>query len=146
MSEKDFGRRVGNQIRQGRDVSSLVFVHLAENEAFDDVTITEHADVFIEWAAGLSVAAGGLYRYNGDVYRVIQAHTTQSDWPPDSTASLWKLVGDVTVEYPDWSQPVGAHDAYQTGDKVTHNGKKWESTAANNVWAPGVYGWTEVTA
>ena len=33
---------------------------------------------------------------------------------------------------------------YQKGDKVTHNGKTWESTADNNVWEPGVYGWTEV--
>ncbi len=47
-------------------------------------------------------------------------------------------------EFPEWSQPLGAHDAYNLGDKVSHNGKKWVSTAANNVWEPGVYGWEEV--
>lgn len=30
------------------------------------------------------------------------------------------------------------------GDKVTHNGKTWQSTTDNNVWEPGVYGWEEV--
>lgn len=33
---------------------------------------------------------------------------------------------------------------YQTGDKVTYNGATWISTIDNNVWEPGVYGWTKV--
>ena len=44
---------------------------------------------------------------------------------------------------PDWVQPAGGHDAYQIGDRVTYEGNVWVSTAANNVWAPGVYGWTQ---
>ena len=47
-------------------------------------------------------------------------------------------------EYPEWVQPTGAHDAYAQGAKVSHNGKKWTSDIAANVWGPGVYGWTEV--
>lgn len=47
-------------------------------------------------------------------------------------------------EYPEWVQPTGAHDAYKTGAKVSHNGKKWTSDIPNNVYEPGVYGWTEV--
>ena len=43
----------------------------------------------------------------------------------------------------EWKQP-DSTNPYQKGDKVTHNGKTWESTADNNVWEPGVYGWTEV--
>ena len=35
----------------------------------------------------------------------------------------------------------GAHDAYNIGDKVTHNGKTWVSDVDNNVWEQGVYGW-----
>jgi len=42
---------------------------------------------------------------------------------------------------PEWIQPTGAHDAYMKGSKVTYNGKTYVSTADNNVWAPGVYGW-----
>ena len=41
---------------------------------------------------------------------------------------------------------VGAHDAYNAGDKVSHGGKHWTSTVDSNVWEPGVYGWTEVVA
>ena len=44
---------------------------------------------------------------------------------------------------PAYVQPTGAHDAYQTGDKVTYNGAVYESLINGNVWAPDVYpaGW-----
>lgn len=42
-----------------------------------------------------------------------------------------------------WVQPLGAQDAYQVGARVTHKGGTYTSTAANNVWEPGVYGWTK---
>jgi hypothetical protein len=43
--------------------------------------------------------------------------------------------------YPAWIQPTGGHDAYPLGARVSHNGSNWESTYANNVWEPGVFGW-----
>lgn len=47
---------------------------------------------------------------------------------------------------PAFVQPTGAHDAYQTGDRVTYNGHIYESTINNNVWSPDTYpqGWTEL--
>lgn len=44
---------------------------------------------------------------------------------------------------PAWVQPAGAHDAYKTGDTVTHNNAEWTSNIDGNVWEPGVYGWSE---
>ena len=52
---------------------------------------------------------------------------------------------DPAEEWPEWSQPVGAHDAYNAGDKVSHNGKHWTSAMDGNVWEPGTYGWDEIT-
>ena len=46
-------------------------------------------------------------------------------------------------EWPVWVQPIGASDAYNKGDKVSHNEKNWISDVDANVWEPGVYGWTE---
>ena len=43
----------------------------------------------------------------------------------------------------DWKQPTDPCDTYQVGDKVMHAGSQWISTAANNVWEPGVYGWVK---
>lgn len=127
-------------------VSSIAFVTLAEAGSIDDVTATEHAEQFAEWASNVAYPVGALRRYDGQLYRCVQAHTAQDDWTPDAAVSLWSKVGDPSEEYPAWSQPVGAHDAYGIGDKVTYNGKHWVSTAAANVWEPGVYGWEEVGA
>jgi hypothetical protein len=40
-----------------------------------------------------------------------------------------------------WKQPAGAADAYDINFIVQHNGARWRSTIAGNVWAPGVSGW-----
>jgi len=118
---------------------------MAETEQLDDATLTEHAEQFSEWAYPVAYAVKAICSYKGKLYRCVQAHSSQADWTPPATASLWKEIGDPTAEYPEWSQPLGAHDAYALGDKVAHSGKHWVSTAANNVWEPGVYGWEEVT-
>ena len=127
------------------ELASLVFVKMAETEQLDDATLTEHAEQFSEWAYPVAYAVKAICSYKGKLYRCVQAHSSQADWTPPATASLWKEIGDPTAEYPEWSQPLGAHDAYALGDKVAHSGKHWVSTAANNVWEPGVYGWEEVT-
>ena len=46
----------------------------------------------------------------------------------------------------EWQAPTGAHNAYPQGATVTHDGKTWESLTPANVWAPGIYGWRELTA
>lgn len=66
-----------------------------------------------------------------------------------------KLEGETTEEpsepvqedeYPEFVQPTGAHDAYNVGDKITYNGKKYICQINGCVWAPDVYpqGWQEV--
>ena len=50
-----------------------------------------------------------------------------------------------TIEWPKWSKPSSATDAYATGDKVTHNGEKYISGIDGNVFEPGTTNshWTE---
>lgn len=106
----------------------------------DDETALTSVELFPIWAIGKAYAVSDRAQYNGTLYKCIQAHTSQADWTPDATPALWVVVS--IDEYPEWVQPTGAHDAYNTGDKVTHNGKTWVSDVDNNVWEPGVYGWT----
>lgn len=42
-----------------------------------------------------------------------------------------------------WVRPTGAHDAYQTGDRVTPEGQVYESLIDANTWSPTEYpaGW-----
>lgn len=96
------------------------------------------------WRSGVYYAAGVRVLYNGTLYKVLTAHTSQDDWTPDAAPSLFAkvLIPDETV-VPEWEQP-DSTNPYSAGDKVTHNGKTWVSDIDNNVWEPGVYGWTEL--
>lgn len=133
------------QVSAQSAVTSITFVALAESGGLDEITASEHAELFAEWAYPVAYTVGQLRRYNGTLYKCVQAHTSQADWTPDTAASLWSVAADPAEEWPAWSQPVGAHDAYAKGAKVSHNGKHWTSSVDSNVWEPGVYGWTEAT-
>ena len=135
----------GHILQEQETVNSIAFVALAEAGNIDTVTAEEHMELFAPWAYPADYKIGNLRRYNGRLYKCIGDHTSQADWTPDVAVSLWVSTSDPAEEYPAWSQPVGAHDAYNTGDKVSHNGKHWTSDVDANVWEPGVYGWEEIS-
>lgn len=95
------------------------------------------------WRSGVAYVTGQRVLHNAVLYKVLQDHTSQDDWTPDAASSLFAqvLIPDENV-IPEWVQP-DSTNAYAKGDKVTHNGKTWVSDYDNNVWEPGVFGWTE---
>ena len=136
----------GTEITQATATGGIMFVTMAESGQIDDATAAEHVDLFSPWAYPVSYKVGNIRRYGGKLYRCVKDHTSQEDWNPKATASLWAVTADPAEEWPAWSQPVGAHDAYNAGAKVSHGDKHWTSDTDGNVWEPGVYGWTEETA
>lgn len=111
--------------------------------SLSDAEALEVPTLFPAWEEGTAYAADTRVEYGGTLYRCVQAHTSQANWTPPTTPALWVAVS--LEEWPEWVQPTGAHDAYNVGAKVAHNGKHWLSDMDGNVWEPGVYGWTEVT-
>lgn len=96
------------------------------------------------------------FTYKDKVYEVIQAHTSQTTWLPDSTPALYKEYLNVKIQNQDgnttevvaeFKQPTGAHDAYKKGDKVLFNGKIYQSKIDANTFSPEQFadGWEEVT-
>lgn len=141
----EYAFSVDRRVKESEDINSIVFVTLAENDAIDEVTASEHSACFAEWSENCAYTVGNIRRYGEELYKCVQAHTSQGDWTPNVTASLWKKIGDPAEEWPEWSQPVGAHDAYMMGDKVSHNGQHWISQYDNNTWEPSVFGWEAVS-
>lgn len=116
------------------------------SESLDDGDALEAVELFKSWYSGISYLVDERVRYGDKLYRCVQAHTSQADWEPDRTPALWVEVAK-PGEIPVWKQPSGAHDAYNTGDKVWYPEKDttvYVSTVDGNVWQPGVYGWDEV--
>lgn len=122
-------------------------------ETLTDEQAMEVATVYPVWETGKAYTADTLVSYGsnavGDpqLFRCVQGHTSQADWTPDAAPSLWDAIGLDEQGYPIWSQPTGAHDAYNTGDIVDYNGTLYQSTIDGNVWAPDAYpdGWAVYT-
>lgn len=117
--------------------------------SLDDDKAMEIASVFDAWIAGKTYNVGEFVTYGvngvGDpqLYKVVQAHTSQADWTPDATPSLYDAIGLDNSGYPVWSQPAGAHDAYNEGDIVNYNGVLYKSVISGNTYSPEAYpaGW-----
>ena len=110
-----------------------------------DEDAIEAVELFENWKPGQDYIVGKRIRYIDKLYKVNQAHTSQSDWTPDITPALYTEVAK-PGEIPVWRQPTGAQDAYNIGDKVhfpTASDPVYESTVDNNVWSPADYpqGW-----
>lgn len=109
--------------------------------------------VYPEWKPDTFYEAGKRLQYGGGLYRVLQSHTSQATWTPTAAPSLYAEIlpgqgGDEpSGTYPEWVQP-DSTNPFMRGDKVTHNGKVWESLVDNNVWEPGAVGtesvWHEI--
>lgn len=132
-------------IREAMDVAGAA---LTEEQALVCVRL------YRPWESGKAYSVGDYLTYgvNGvgypQLYKVVQAHTSQSDWLPDATPSLYDAIGLDDAGYPVWSQPTGAHDAYNKGDIVNYNGTLYRSVIDGNVYSPDAYpaGWEQVEA
>ena len=101
-------------------------------------------ELFPRWSETAVYAVGDRVCYDSTLYKCLTAHTAQATWTPADSPSLWVRVDNPAEEWPEWIQPVGATDAYPMNAKVSHNDQHWVSIVDNNVWEPGVYGWTGV--
>lgn len=102
--------------------------------------------IFPLWEEGITYSEGNRVQYKDKLYKVLQNHISQSDWTPDTASSLFVEISDPNIEYPEFVQPNGAHDAYAKGEKVTFEGKHYISLIDANVYSPTAYpaGWEEV--
>ena len=134
-TEQSFGAAI-------TELRRALSLQMSDDEASDNLFLVTF------WQPNIELEANQLVRFRNIIYRSVKAHTTQSDWTPPDTRSLFTPIGadeEIASGAPPWVQPAGGHDAYMRGARVTHNGYVWESTHDNNVWAPGVFGWTKVT-
>ena len=117
--------------------------------SLDDEKAMEVATIYDPWEVGKAYSVGDFVLYGvnsvGDpqLFKVAQAHTSQADWTPDFTPTLYVAIGLDAEGYPVWSKPTGAHDAYNKGDIVDYNGTLYKSLMDGNVYSPEEYpaGW-----
>jgi hypothetical protein len=130
---------------------NALFRLAGQNLNITDAEKMQIADLYPAWEAGKAYAAGTIVKYGANqwgetqLYSVLQAHTSQEDWKPDASTSLYKAIGFTDDGVPVWTQPLGDSDAYGEGDTVSFSGEIWISTVGGNVWQPGGYGWEKAS-
>lgn len=116
-------------------------------ESLPDEVVARMQTFFPTWSSTASYVVGDKVTYgegDGFVWRCLQTHQAQESWTPEAAPSLWAKVLTNPDEPQPWEQP-SSTNPYMRGDRVMHNGHTWESDIDNNVWEPGVYGWSIVS-
>lgn len=140
-----------NLIMEVRNITdSFMNVARVFGENLTDAQALRVPDIYPEWNGdGMGYIVGDRVRYKDILYKVLQNHTSQENWPPTHASSLYaKVLIPGNVEgIPMWEQPESTN-GYSKGDRVIHNGKTWSSLVDSNVWEPGAIGtesvWVEV--
>lgn len=134
---------------------------VAITQGTDPIAMTSAAaeDADSTWGQDAAPLTGtvtpGLYKdENGTLWWVIQQYDTAVYPDPILIPALIR-VAKIPGEAVPWQQPLDQFDAYKLvnpftgkGDYSLHQGRKWQVTqadgAGNNVWEPGVFGWTDI--
>lgn len=140
-------------IQNAAELRKAVQIFLANLDPdTDTASMLEVPTMFPAWQVGKAYVTKEVFSYGvngvGDpqLYQVLQDVTAAAEHTPDVATSLYKKIGVTEDGYPEWVQPIGATDAYNTGDVVSYNGVLYVSTVDANTWAPDVYGWEAYTA
>lgn len=91
---KQTAEEAAQQAKQTASQARLTAM-LINTYALSDEQAMQVKDLYPAWEdlVGQALTAGYKLTYNGDLYKVIQAHTAQSDWLPSATPALYGLVG-----------------------------------------------------
>lgn len=130
-------------MEQAREIRSAMD---AAGATLTDEQASKCAAMFPRWDTATAYKINDRVRYGDRLYKVIQDHVSQADWTPDVAVSLYAVISLDNSGFPVWSQPTGAHDAYNNGDIVNYNGDLYRSSIDGNVYSPDEYpaGWEKV--
>ena len=114
--------------------------------SLSDEDAIEAVNLFANWMPEHPYTKDERVNYEGILYKCLIDHTSQEVWTPTAAPSLWTkvLIPDPNV-IPEWEQP-DSTNPYMKGDKVTFEGKVYESIIDNNIWSPSAFpgGWAEI--
>ena len=116
--------------------------------SFTDEQALEVPDLYPAYEVDHAYKKDERFTYNGHLFKVNQDHTSAAQWIPGETGteSLYTNLEMAGDGYLVWTQPTGAHNAYNTGDIVhypTADDPLYKSLIDGNVWSPDAYpqGW-----
>ena len=95
--------------------------------ATDEQALTVQA-LYPAWRSGVSYTTGQRVLYNAVLYKVLQAHTSQTGWEPENAPALWTEIcesHDGTLDDP---IPYSGNMALESGKYYIQDGVKYICT------------------
>ena len=110
------------------EVSRMLIAQQINTLTVDDNTALRMVAFYPEWAADTEYTIGHKVQRNGKLWRCRQAHTSQTGWEPENTASLWTEICEShagTLEDP---IPYSGNMALESGKYYSQDGKVYRCT------------------
>ena len=110
----------------------VVLPKIAADELKDEAA-EAFAGLFPDWEPGIAVNVGEVYRWDGTLVEVIQAHTTQADWTPIVVPALFKI--HRTPDMTEWVAGISVN----VGEQLTYQGATYQVVQAHTTqvgWEP----------
>lgn len=76
------------------EISRMLITEQINTLTVDDNTALRMMEFYPDWAANTAYTVGFKVRYNGKLWRVVQAHTSLVGWEPTAAASLWEQINE----------------------------------------------------
>ena len=120
-------------------IAMIMFVNESAPNLIDEQALSVSM-LFNEWVVGKEYKKGYIVRYNGELYRIGQDHTSQEQWKPGDSG-VTALYSHITITeegYEVWKPWDGVSGIYAEGQIVEdpNDGKLYMSKIPNNVWGP----------
>ena len=110
------------------EVSRMLIAQQINTLSVDDNTALRMVAFYPEWAENTEYTAEYKVQHNGKLWRCRQAHTSQTGWEPENTASLWTEICEShagTLEDP---IPYSGNMALKSGKYYSQDGKVYRCT------------------
>ena len=121
---------MGSLVELARRLRPLI-VRAAQSLA--DEEAAQAAQLYDEWSPEAAYEAGYRVRRGGRVYRALQAHTAQADWPPETAVSLWTEICETHSGAADDPIPYSGNMALEAGKHYEQGGVVYLCTRSSDV-------------
>lgn len=98
-----------------QEVSRMFLTQQINTLVVDDNTALRMKEYYPDWTPNTAYSVGFKVRYNGRLWSVLQAHTSQVGWEPENAASLWTEICESHTGTQDDPIPYNGNMALENG-------------------------------
>lgn len=76
------------------EVTKMIITEHINSISVDDQTALRMRDYYPEWETDREYKVGHKVQYGGELYKIVTAHTSQADWTPDVSVTVFERIDE----------------------------------------------------